>query len=256
MIRLFLAVLRRDILIESTYRFAYLMRNVNGLAVIFLWYFLAQTRYGEGMFSFAVTGIVFLQTLHVAVGGFARRVREEQITGTLEEVLAVRGQIVSLLAAWIGRDLITRFCMGALMLYVAGLLGVHYNIHGVSVLVVGLLAFLCFAAFGIATAAAVVLYKRAEALAAMFMTASTLVGDTFFPVDILPAPIAALAHWFPLTVATRAARAALLDGAEPAALAEPIRYLAISTVVLLPWSCLLFSWAVRRARVSGTLGQF
>ena len=55
------------------------------------------------------------------------------------------------------------------------------------------------------------------------------------------------------TDAMDAMRGALLDGAGLFFLAQPLLLLLVFAAVLLPFSVLIFSWALRRTKITGTL---
>jgi ABC-2 type transport system permease protein len=74
-----------------------------------------------------------------------------------------------------------------------------------------------------------------------------------FPVSILPPWLQMVARLNPVTYAMDAMRGALLDGASILALAHPLLLLLAFAVVLLPSSVLVFSWALRRTKITGTL---
>jgi ABC-2 type transport system permease protein len=74
-----------------------------------------------------------------------------------------------------------------------------------------------------------------------------------FPVTILPPWLQVVARLNPVTYAMDAMRSALLDGAGILALARPLLILLAFGAILLPSSVLIFSWALRRTKVTGTL---
>lgn len=73
---------------------------------------------------------------------------------------------------------------------------------------------------------------------------------------MLPAWLRPLAYLLPLTYSLQAMRRALLIGDSLAALAREVVILIAFAAVLLPLSLLAFRYAVRRARVDGSLAQF
>jgi len=62
-----------------------------------------------------------------------------------------------------------------------------------------------------------------------------------------------IAHLNPVTYALDAMRSALLDGASLASIVRPLLILLIFGAVLLPCSILVFSWVLRRTKITGTL---
>ena len=71
---------------------------------------------------------------------------------------------------------------------------------------------IAMSAIGIAPAAAVVVFKRAELLSAVVLLALSLLGGAFFPVDVLPDWVQPLAEIMPTTFAFSGVRNALYTG--------------------------------------------
>jgi ABC-2 type transport system permease protein len=72
-------------------------------------------------------------------------------------------------------------------------------------------------------------------------------------VTILPPWLQVVAHLNPVTYAMDAMRGALLDGAGILTLGHPLLLLLAFAAVLLPSSVVIFSWSLRRTKVTGTL---
>jgi ABC-2 type transport system permease protein len=74
-----------------------------------------------------------------------------------------------------------------------------------------------------------------------------------YPVSVLPVPLQWMARLLPVTYSLEGMRQALLAGAGFAQLWPAVRALLLFAVVLLPLASLVFSWALRRTRITGTL---
>ena len=74
-----------------------------------------------------------------------------------------------------------------------------------------------------------------------------------YPVSVLPVPLQWLARLLPVTYSLEGMRQALLAGATFAQLWPAVRALLIFAVVLLPLSSVVFAWALRRTKITGTL---
>ena len=91
------AFLVRDFLQEMSYRTNFIMQWVGVIASLTVWYFLgsffarfpqlAESLGGMDYFSYSVVGIAFLRYLSNINSTFARKVRQEQVAGTLEAML-------------------------------------------------------------------------------------------------------------------------------------------------------------------------
>jgi ABC-type multidrug transport system permease subunit len=78
---------------------------------------------------------------------------------------------------------------------------------------------------------------------------SGLVGGTMYPISVLPGPLRFLARLYSL----EGMRAALLGGAGWRELWPSIAALLLFAAILIPLSFLVFAWALRRTKVTGTL---
>jgi ABC-2 type transport system permease protein len=119
-----------------------------------------------------------------------------------------------------------------------------------------LLMVLVFSGLGIIAASFVMLFKRGDPVGWIFGSVSSVMGGTFFPVQILPAWLQKLSYLFPVFYGLRAMRLALLKGVGLAALAPDIAALAAFAALIVPLSLWSFSLAVRRAKIDGSLATY
>jgi ABC-2 type transport system permease protein len=82
---------------------------------------------------------------------------------------------------------------------------------------------------------------------------SGLVGGMMYPVSVLPRPLQLLARLIPVTYSLEGMRAALLGGAGIRQLWPSLGALLVFAAILLPASFGVFSWALRRTKITGTL---
>jgi ABC-2 type transport system permease protein len=121
-----------------------------------------------------------------------------------------------------------------------------------AVLVVALLA---FSGFGILSASYLLLFKRGNPLKWLIVGLSSVVGGMLFPVDILPPWLQVVARLNPVTYALDGMRAALLEGASLAAIRRYLLILFLFGIVLLPLAIAVFSWSLRRTKITGTISH-
>jgi ABC-2 type transport system permease protein len=74
-----------------------------------------------------------------------------------------------------------------------------------------------------------------------------------FPVSVLPNWLQLVARLNPVTYALSAFRGALLGGPGILAVWQPLLVLLLFSAVLLPLSLVVFAWALRRTKTTGTL---
>lgn len=210
----------------------------------------------KGYFAFAAVGIAVLRMAQTALSSFAVKLRTEQTTGTFEALLStpVSSSVVVLGSA--SFEMMRATLSGVVTLLVAVLFGVRFDVGLGSVvgLALGLPALLAtFAAIGVVVAAVAVVFKQVNALLALVTTGLALLAGVYFPIEVLPGPLRALADALPFTWGVDVLRAALLRGELAAG---RLGLLVGFAVVALPPALWLFRASVDHARRGGTLTQF
>lgn len=252
---------------EASYRASLVLGLVSGFALLTTFFFLGETvgagsaalsRFGGSYFAFAVVGLAVLGPLHAALMELSRRVRDAQVSGTLEAVLAAPigpGLAIVLSALWPLLSSVLR--MSVLLAAAALLFGLPLGAASLPSALVALgLSLAAFLALGVLSAAFTIRFKRGDPVAYLVDVVSVLLGGVFYPVEVLPDELRTAAALLPLTHALEALRQALLAGADLGALAGPLLRLAGFAAVLIPISLLTFAWAVRRAKDDGSLTHF
>jgi ABC-2 type transport system permease protein len=97
------------------------------------------------------------------------------------------------------------------------------------------------------------LFKRGNPAKWFILGVSSIAGGMLFPVNILPPCLQVVAHLNPVTYALDAMRGALLDGASIFSIARSLLLLLAFGALLLPLSVVVFSWVLRRTKITGTL---
>ena len=256
--------MRRDWRIMRSYRTALLSDLGFGFLNLVTYYYISKTVHpsgGQGLdgapsyFAFAAVGIALTVVLQASVLGLSRRLREEQLTGTLEALLAQPISTPELAAGVAGFPFVFAVARAFLYLLLAGaLLGLsfaHCNWPGlvISFMVAGI----SFAGLGIALAAAVLVFKRAEALGALGTFGLALVGGAFFARHALPPVVRPLSNIVPTQFAFTAVRHALFGGH---GWLGPLLALTGVGAITIVVALALFEGAVRYTVRRGTLNQY
>ena len=261
------AVLRRDWRIAVSYRSSFVLELGSIVFFLALFYYLgrlvnedelaARESLSGDYFAYAAVGIALFRMVSLSLAGFAAKLREEQTTGTFEALMTAPVSSGLIVLASSAYDLIRGAISGLVVLVAAIVLfGLDLEL-GPGSLATATLAIIgslgLFAALGAALAALIVVLKRATAVLGLALTALALLGGVYFPVDVLPAGLEAIAEASPFTWALDVLRASLLGGdVDPAQLAG----LFAAVAVLVPLSLAGFAWALRRARRTGTLATY
>lgn len=261
------AFLKRDYYQEASYRVAFLLQFISIFLWVVIFYFIAQligpsaspylTNYGGDYLSFVLIGLAFSGYFGVGLSGFASSLRQAQTTGTLEAMLTTTTPLsMIVLASALWDYLLTTLRVG-LYLGLGAFLGV--NLGGGNYLgafIVLLLSIVAFASLGIVAASIIMVIKRGEAISWAFNAGSNLLGGMYYPINVLPAWMQWAARLLPLTYALESMRRALLQGASLGDLAGDIGILALFCILLLPSSLFAFRYAVRRAKIDGSLTHY
>lgn len=258
--------LSRDFRINISYRVSFALQTLSTVFLLALFYFLSRVVdeaefTGQGLtggyFAYAAVGLVVLTIVQVSVGSFALKLREEQMTGTFEALVATPISPSLMVLSSAVYDLIRAIVSGLLLIGAAvAIFGLRLDLDPASigtavVALVGCLG-LC-ASLGVAVAALTVVFKRMTGLVGMLLAGLGLLAGVYYPIEVLPDPIEAVANALPLTWGLDVLRASLLGGEVDAG---QLGGLFASAALLLPVALLGFTAAVRRARQTGTLGQY
>jgi ABC-2 type transport system permease protein len=256
---------KRDMRIAATYRSPLILEVIQALISAAMFYYVARfvdspglrqaLPLGSSYFAYSLVGFVFFDYLHEALDTFDRTLQESRDGGTLEPLLVTQ---VSLPVILVGSAL---YPLAATTLRIAVYLGWGAALFGFplrvancfSVVLVLLVTLLSFSGMGILSAAYLLLFKRGNPAKWFLLGISSVAGGMLFPVSILPDWLQLIARLNPVTCALDAMRAALLDGSSVFRLARPLGILLLLAAVLLPASTVVFSWALRRTKTTGTL---
>lgn len=262
------AFLKRDFLMAISYRLSFAMQIVGMLISVFVFFFVSRLfgdaarpmlkEYGGNYFSFVLVGIAFTGYLGVGLSSFSQSISREQSLGTLEAMLVTPTGIATMVLSMSLWSFVLTSLNVVLYLLIASLLfGVDLRHINVPCALVGqALTILCFASLGIISASFIMVLKRGDPINWIFGGISTLVGGVYYPVQVLPKPLMAVSYLLPITYALRAIRLSVLRGYGFHALRFELGMLVAFTALYLPLSILAFRYAVKRAKIEGSLTHY
>lgn len=258
------ALARRDFLIARSYRLPFVADVSWGVIDVVLYYFVskvvgpepgADLQGAPSYFAFALAGILVALVIESATSEIAGRIRDEQLTGTLELLGAqpVRdGQLALGYAAFPLAFAVARVAVYlAVAIVVLGLSTADTDWLGVVVMLVASGA--AFLGLGILAAAATIVFKQGEAIVDAAIFAMVFVSGALFPLEVLPDWLQAIGRVMPTSFAFEGMRDALFSGGDWAV--EAMTLVAIG-VVGVPLAVLVFGAAVRHAKRAGTLAEY
>ena len=259
---------RRDFAVARSYRAAFLIELFQALLGSASFYFLSRfvespslqksLPAGTNYFSFALVGVAFFDYLSVALVTFDGSLQEARQNGTLENLLVTQTSLPVILAG----SAIYPFALMSLRtaIYIGwGAVLFGFPLHGANflgaLLVLGA-SVLAFSGLGILSASYLLIFKRGNPVNWAILGLSSVVGGMMYPISVLPRWLQYLARLTPVTYSLEGMRAAMLSHASLRDLVPPIAELLLFAAVLLPVSFAIFSWALRRTKVTGTLTHF
>jgi ABC-2 type transport system permease protein len=259
---------RRDFAVARSYRAAFVIEIFQALFGSAGFYFLSRfvesptlersLPPGTNYFSFALVGIAFFDYLSVALSTFDGSLQEARQNGTLENLLVTQTSLPVILA---GSSLYP-FALMSLRttIYIgwgAALFG--FPLQGANwlgaLLVLGA-SVLAFSGLGILSASYLLIFKRGNPVNWAILGLSSVVGGMMYPISVLPVWLQRMARLLPVTYSLEGMRAAILGHASTRELLPSIAGLVLFATLLLPISFAIFSWALRRTKITGTLTHF
>ena len=260
------ACIRRDLRTATSYRFAYVLELASVAFALILFYYLAQivdssalpsTDLGQGYFGFVAVGLALARVLQAGLSSFSRQLREDQLTGTFETLVATPVSSWGLILGTGAYELIRGALVAIVMLGLAvAFFGLRLEAGVESAVVAGAVLIACvvlFAALGVLLAAFTVVFKQPSGLLTMAVAGIGLLGGVYFPIELLPGALQALGSALPFTWGLDLLRGTLLSGETDFA---RLWYLIAFDLAALPAALLVFDVSLRRAKRTGSLAEY
>ncbi|MBU1853439.1 MAG: ABC transporter permease [Candidatus Omnitrophica bacterium] len=257
-IRKILSFIRKDAIINMSYRTIFLMSFVRIISSTLIFFFMAKLFRKPEYFPFVLIGIAFTSYLYTSLGTFSSRFRDEQAAGTLEAMLVAPTKTKDIfigIGAW--DYLFTTFRVFIYILLGVLFFGVNLNNANIlAAILILCLSIICFSCMGISAAGLVLIFKRMNPVTWIIGGFTGLVGGVYFPVEILPIWIRGISYILPLTYSLKGLRGALLYGNSIRELMPEILLLCIFIIVLFPLSTLIFKKAMKKTKIDGSLVHY
>ncbi len=262
------AFFKRGLLEALSYRTAFVVNLLTVAFTMAAFFFFARfvdmgrvptlQAYGGDYFGFALVGVIILNFQQAAVSAYPRSIREAQLTGTLEAMLATPAP------GWLVLLCAPLYTFASALLWALVYLGVGILVFGVRIgpvnpaalALAAPLAVLAFASLGFMAAALTMVFRRTAPVSALIGGASALLGGVLYPTAVLPGWLQDLAQALPITHALEVVRRATFTGATVEQLAPSLIGLSLFCAVFVPLGLLSFTLALRRARKDGSLTHF
>lgn len=257
------ALMRRDFQITRSYRAPFVLDIFFGIMNLVVFYYISQAVSVERgdlggattYFAFASVGSMLTVVVQSATAGLATRVREEQLTGTLEMLVMQPVSTLHLPFGLTGFPFLFGFVRVALYVAFAGIfldLGLA-DASWLGFLSILIAAALALSGLGIVLGAIVLVFKQGTTLAVVLMFGFGLLSGALFPRDLLPGWVETLGYLLPTRFALDGLRNALFAGG---GWQDDFLALITTALVLLPLSVWFFAAMLRVVKRSGSLSQY
>jgi ABC-2 type transport system permease protein len=194
----------------------------------------------------------------MALTTFDASLQEARQNGTLENLLVTQTSLPVILAG----SCLYPFVLMSLRtaVYIGwGAILFGFPLQGANwlgaILVLGA-SVLAFSGLGILSASYLLIFKRGNPVNWAILGLSSVVGGMLYPISVLPVWLRYVARLTPVTYSLEGMRAAILGHASIRELLPSIGGLLLFAALLLPVSFAVFSWALRRTKITGTLTHF
>ncbi len=260
------AIFRRDALVALSYPGNFALSWIAiVIEVVVAWYIsqlippspkFGSTGAPVGYFQYLAINFAFVRFQSAALNSFAESIRDAQLTGTLEIVLATPTQLPTLVLSSAVWSFTFTSLQTALFLLIAIPFGL--DLHHVNLLTAGAFLILTVGAvspLGVLAASLSMVIKKTGPVEFISSASANLFGGVYLPLRSLPIGLQVVGWLLPITHALNGFRAAA-DGVPLSGVASDAIWLLVASLVLMPFSLWVFAKAVGKARVDGTLSMY
>jgi len=262
------AFARRDLLVAWSYRFAFVTDALGLLLQAFLFYFVGllvdESKLPEiggspvSYMEFVVIGIALAAFVQIGLGRVSMALRQEQMLGTLEAILATPTSPSTIQLGSVVYDLLyVPLRTGLFLALVAVGFGLDFNLGGLVPATLVVLAFIPFVwGIGLVSAAGTLTFRGGSTGVGFGITIMTLASGAYFPLELLPGWLEAAAAVNPMAIAIDGMREPLLGTVDWMETLRHLLTLAPMAAVSLTIGIVAFRVALQRERRRGTLGLY
>ena len=262
------AFVRRDLLIMLSYRTAALTDILNLLIQLLLFSFVSQMidsdtlpSYGgrpATYLNFVTIGVAVTAFVQLGLGRLVGVIRSEQVTGTLELLLASPTSLGAVQVGSVAYSVLYVPLRTVAFLGLAtALLNVPFDMSNVGPAITGLVLFMPVVwGLGVVIAAGILTFRRGGGAIGLAGAVLGAGSGAYFPLELLPGWLQAVMAYNPITITLNVMRAAMIGGVDWRALMSDYVVLAAMSVVSLLLGHLAFRAALRRELRLGTLNQY
>lgn len=261
-----LAFIKKDFIIESSYKMAFLILILNSAMPLISYFFLGKminqkdtlSNYGGDYFPFALIGVCFTTYFQTAIISFSDSIRRAQMAGCLEAILSSQTNPKSIVLYSSFYSFISSFVQ-ILILFIIAIFIFNLNLPNINYLAFSvsfILSLLCFISLGIFAAVGTIIFKKGDPFTFLFGGLSAILGGAYFPIEIMPKWLEISSYFFPISYSLKALRLSMLNGSDIFFISKELLVLLSISLVFFPLSLFSFQKAVEVGKREGTLLQY
>lgn len=259
------AFIKRDLQIEASYRFSFIMDIFGVITTLLTFYFIGRLfegrvaphliPYGGDYFSYVLLGLTLSNYIGTSLSGITAQINNEQAMGTLEALLVTPAKVWQMLIAMNLFEIISNTIESILyILFGIFLFGVDLtSVNLISCLIIFFLTIVSFSGLGLVSAAFVLVFKRGNPVGWLMAGSLSLLGGVYFPVTVFPLWLKNISLLLPITYSIQAMQLAVYKGYSPAMLFSHIKILSLFCIILVPVGLVSFAYALKKAKSDGSL---
>lgn len=202
-------VLKKQFQIEFSYKTAFFLQNLSIPLTVISWYFLSKLIDDNSpflsedlnYFTFVISGVAALDLCVSVINYVAGRIREEQISGVIEEIKITRTSFImyfSTLSAYPTVLSLIRLTIYMVIIFLVNGYQLNYELLIVAIPIL-VLTILSLAGFSLISASFILLIKKGDYVTKGYIMMSSLIGGIAYPVAVLPDFVQLFSNFLPVT---------------------------------------------------------
>lgn len=261
------AIFRRDVIVAVSYPGNFALSWLGIIVEVVVAYYISRLvppnrSFSPGglvavsYFQYIAVNAAFVRFQTAALNSFSESIRDAQLTGTLEMVLATPTQLTTLIlssSVWSFTYAILQTTVYLVIAVGFGLDLSHVNL--LTALIFLLLSVGAVSPLGVLAASLAMVIKKTGPVEWISTASASLFGGAYFPLSRLPIAVQLLGWLLPITHSLNGFRAAAA-GVPISGVAGDALWLLVASLFLMPFSLWVFVRSVGKARVDGTLSMY
>jgi len=265
-LELWAVVLRKQFQIEFSYKTAFFLQNLSIPLTIVSWFFLSKLidnnspfmPDGLDYFTFVVAGVAALDLCVSVINYVAGRIREEQISGVLEEIKITQTSFImyfSTLSAYPTVLSLIRLSIYMVIIFFMNQFQFNFEILMVVIPILAL-TILSLAGFSMVSASFILLIKKGDYVTKGYIMMSSLIGGIAYPIAVLPDFVQFFSNFLPVTQLADTLRNVFAENLSYELIIYDIYQQIILALIYMVLGVIILKYALNKTLAEGSLTDF